>query len=423
MIERRDVVVVGAGHAGLLASQRLAQLGVPHVVLEANRIGDSWRSQRWDSFAMNTPTWMNRLPDDGDDDQPQDGFLLRDTWVARLDAWVARHALPVREGVRVEQLRRTTDGSFGVVTDAPDLGTLRTRAVIVASGMQRVGRVPTHTGDVPPGIVALHSAAYRRPRDLPPGGVLVVGCAQTGGQIAEELLLDDRRVVIAASAVARQRRRYRGRDALEWMRISGLLDQSVDALPDPRMRFRPPPIISGVGRYGHTLSLQGLAARGAVLTGRLEGFEGGAALFADDLAASIRMGDKVSAELCAAFDRAIEAQGIDAPPAEPVDSDPDDVPEEDPDALAGRAPRTLDLAAEGITSIVWSTGFGPDVAWIDPSLLEPYGGVPLSGSSPSVPGLWFLGVPWQSTRASAVVWGTGRDVDTATAALVEHLAS
>ncbi len=417
-----EVVVVGGGHAGLLASRQLQRHGVEHVVVEQGRVGESWRSQRWDSFAMNTPTWMTRLPDDGEDDQPQDGFLLRDQWVARLADWAARHRLPVREGVRVTALRRDPfDGRFEVVTEASGLGTLRVPAVIVASGMQRVPRIPAAAAAVPDGVVALHAADYRHPAELPPGGVLVVGCAQTGGQIAEELLADGRRVAVAASAVARQRRRYRGRDTLEWLRIAGMLDQSVESLPDPQMRFRPPPIISGVGRHGHTLSLQGLAARGARLAGRLTGFDGPRALFADDLAASIRAGDRVSADLRAAFDRAIEAQGIDAPPPDAPDADPDDLPVADPDALAASAPRSIELLAEGIGTVIWSTGFGPDVAWVDPTCLGQDGGPPPSGSSPDVPGLWFLGVPWQSTRASAVVWGTGRDADAAVAGLLAHL--
>ena len=355
-----DVVVVGAGHAGLAASWHLQRRGVTHLVLEAGRIGESWRSQRWDSFTLNTPTWANRMPGDDPaaDAEPPDGFLAVAAWVARLEAYVARFGLPVQTGVRVTGLDASAR-RLRLRTSAPDHAELAPRAVIVASGFQRVARLSQAAASVPAGVLSLHTVDYRRPDALPPGGVLIVGSAQSGGQIAEELLAAGRHVVVAASAVPRVPRRYRGRDIVEWLRGAGFFDHTVAALPDPRMRFVPPPMISGLGRYGHTISLQGLAARGAQLTGRLLGFEDGVACFADDLTSSLRFGDRASTDARAAVDRAIADNGIPAPAAEP---DPDDVPVADPEAWHG--PARLDLAAEGIGTLIWATGFGPDTGWL-----------------------------------------------------------
>ncbi|MFN8519963.1 MAG: FAD-dependent monooxygenase [Chloroflexota bacterium] len=287
-----EVVVVGGGHAGLLASRQLQRHGVEHVVVEQGRVGESWRSQRWDSFAMNTPTWMTRLPDDGEDDQPQDGFLLRDQWVTRLADWAARHRLPVRggrarHGPPAGPVRRSVRGRHR------DPGPGHARACRHRRpGMQRVPRIPAAAAAVPDGVVALHAADYRRPAELPPGGVLVVGCAQTGGRIAEERFADDRRVTVAASAVARQRRRYGVATP-----SSGCASPGCSTSRWSRCRFRrcgsghrpssPAWVATG------TLSLQGLR-------GVAPGWPVGSParrrprmLFADDLAASIRRGDRV----------------------------------------------------------------------------------------------------------------------------------
>ena len=414
-------VVVGAGHAGMAVSWHLARRGVEHAVLEAERIGESWRSQRWDSFALNTPTWSVRLPGDpagGSEQDPDDGFLSRDAWVAHLDAYARMHALPVRTGVRVTGLSPRPGGGFTLSTAATDPSLLEADAVIVASGMQRVPRLPAVAAGVPAGVASIHTAAYRRPEALPPGGVLVVGCAQSGGQIAEELLAAGRRVVVAASPVPRVPRRYRGRDIFEWARDTGFLTMSAEQLPDPRMKAAPQPIVSGIGRYGHTLSLQRLAASGAQLTGRLARFDGGVARFADDLPDSVRAGDRASAEIRAGIDRAIEARGLVAVAAD-ADPDPDDLPVADPDGLRG--PRSLDLPREGIGTVIWATGFRPDVAWMGPSFVSADGSPIADGSRGPVPGLWYLGIPWQRARSSAIVAGADQDAAAVADAVVAHL--
>jgi len=394
--------VIGAGHVGLATSWHLGRLGVEHVVLEAGRVGETWRTQRWDSFALNTPSWANVLPGQTEPAEPRDGFQTRDAWVHRLEDYATTQRLPVREATQITALEHAPGGGgFRLTTGGGD--EIEARSVVVAAGFQRIPKLPTLATALPPSVKSLHTAHYRSPDQLPPGAVLVVGSAQSGGQIAEDLLDAGRRVFLAASNVGRIPRRYRGRDILEWLFPLGYFDQPVE-LADAHTRLAPPPMISGVGRYGHTLSLQFLAARGAVLLGRLHGVEDNRLSFENDLAGSIAHADRVSAQARQLIDRAIEEQDMTAARAE---ADPADDPFPDPEALA--SPVELDLDAEGIASVIWATGFTFDVSWIGIPVVDGTGALSHQGGRASIPGLWFLGMPWLISRKSAIIYGSVGD--------------
>ena len=223
-------------------------------------------------------------------------MVLRD-WIEHLDAYTIANALPVRTGREVTRVTRRDDGTFDVETRdrEAERETFRARSVVVASGMLRVSRMPRLAAELPREIVSLHAAGYRSPAQLPPGAVLVVGSGQSGAQIAEDLLGAGRKVHLASGRVGRVRRRYRGRDAFEWLTPAGFWRQRVEDLPDPAAADAPNPLISGVGRFGHSLSLQWLESRGVRLLGHLRSVEGARLAFADDLGASIRFGDERSA--------------------------------------------------------------------------------------------------------------------------------
>jgi putative flavoprotein involved in K+ transport len=397
-------VVIGAGHSGLAVSWHLRRRGVEHVVLEAGRVGESWRAARWDSFALNTPNWSLQLPGDPAGPEPRDGFLLRDSWTDQLEHYVRRHRLPVHTGRAVTSLRRAGDGpGFSLLTAGSD-DAIETRSVVIASGFQSAGSTPAIAGALSPDVLAIHASEYRRADLLPPGGVLVVGSAQTGVQIAEDILEAGRNVFLSASAVARCPRRYRGRDIIEWMSLTGMLDATPDRLPDPRLRLAKQPVVSGVGRRGHAVSLQWLAARGVRLLGRLVAVEGDRLRFAPDLPDSIRFGDRSSAEIRGAIDKAITERGIGAPAGE---LEPADLPEPDPDRFA--AAGSLDLSRAGIGTVIWATGFGPDLSWVDLPIAGPFGMPAHEGGRSPVAGVWFMGIPWMRTRKSALILGADDD--------------
>lgn len=413
-----DAIVVGAGPAGLAASWHLRRRGVSHVVLERGRIGETWRTQRWDSFALNTPTWMSRLPGGEAETGPPDGFMSLDAWVAHLDDHARSAELPVRTGADVTGLEARPDGTFEVRVGGPRPEALAARCVVVASGAQREPRTPAVASDLPDGVEQLHTVAYRNPDQLPAGAVLVVGSAQSGGQVAEDLLDAGRTVYLSTSRVARVRRRTRGTDTLEWLVMAGWTDQAVASLADPALRFAAQPITSGVGRFGHTLSLQWLEERGALLLGRLRGAEGGRLLFDDDLGANVRFGDEQSADANRKVEAVIAASSRAALP--PLEDDPADRPHPDPGAL--HAPTELDVERAGIGTVIWATGVTGRFDWLPSDLLDEQGAPRHEAGAMPVPGLFVLGLPWLRNRGSGVIYGMDRDAAAVVDRVTMHLA-
>lgn len=395
-----DLVIVGAGHAGLAASQRALTAGLDHVVLERREVGDSWRSQRWDSFTLNTPNAMNGLPGSPYRGTEPEAFASRDAWVAQLEQYVREHALPVRTQTPVSAVEQNGDG-FRVTAGGERIDA---RNIIVASGTVNAAKVPAIAQALDPAVARATTAGYRGPGDLPPGGVLVVGSAQSGVQIVEDLLHAGRAVYLSTGQVGRAPRRLRGRDTLVWLTETGWLDQRPDDLPDPAMRFWAQPQISGVGPLGHTVSLQSLAAQGVTLLGHLEGVDGTRVRFAPDLPQHVAFADEAARRMRQHVDDHIARRGTDAPPSEP---DPADEAVADPASFTG--PLDLDLAERGITSVVFSTGFTADFSWLRLPAIDG-GGAPIhvEGRSP-VPGLWFLGLTWLRTRKSGIIWGAVED--------------
>lgn len=405
-----EAVVIGAGQAGLAASYHLGRHGLEHVVLERGRIGESWRSQRWASFALNTPEWMNRLPGDAADDGRRDDFLTADAFVARLQAYADQHGLPVRTGTAVTRVTRgKSEGTF-VVSIAGNGGTdmIETRAVVVASGIQNVPKIPPLAAFLPEGLRQFAASEYRRPSELPAGAVLVVGSAQSGVQIVEDLLAAGRMVYLCTSAVGRLRRRSRGLDSTEWLARAGFFDVTPEQLPDPRMMAAKWPQISGVGRRGHTVSLQHLAELGAILLGRPTAVDGARLTLDDSVGTNIAFGDRVAAELNALIEKTVRESGLLVPPLEP---DPVDEPHPDPAAV--RSPTELDLDAAGIASVVWATGFGGEFGFLELPVLDDRGQPVHDRGAAPVPGIRFLGFPWLTKRKSGIIRGVGEDASTA----------
>jgi putative flavoprotein involved in K+ transport len=377
-----DATVVGAGPAGLAASAALAARGVEHVVLEQGRVAATWRSQRWDSFRLNTAGWMNQMLGP----QPRDAYATGQEVVRRLERLAA--GSPVREGVRVARLAATGDG-WSLTTDD---GEVRARAVVVASGDQNLPRVPELAHRLPGRVAQLHTADYRSPGQLPGGAVLVVGSAQSGCQIAEDLLGGGRRVILATSPVGRVPFRHRGRDTLEWLVEAGFMDQRPRDLPDPSVMRAAQPIIAP----GRGLSLPALARAGATLAGRPVAVDGDRVAFDGSLAANVAAGDAFAARARAMVDELIGRRGLEAPPAEPDEHDtPVDL---DP-------PAVLDLRAKEVGAVVWCTGFGGDFSWLDPALVDAVGEPRHADGAAPARGLWYLGLRWLRRRCSSILLG------------------
>jgi putative flavoprotein involved in K+ transport len=382
-----DCVVVGAGPAGLAASAALTAHQVEHVVLERGRVGETWRTQRWDSFRLNTPGWMNQLLGE----QPRDAFATGAEVVQRLEK-VAADA-PVRGGVAVERLRQRGDG-FALETGGG--GDLHARAVVVATGDQNVPRVPALARVLPDRVAQCHTADYRGPGALPDGAVLVVGSAQSGCQIAEDLLAGGRRVVLSTSPAGR-------------FVEAGFFDQRPRDLPDPSVMRAAQPIVASGGR---SLSLQALARAGATLVGRPVAVAGERVTFDDSVVANVAAGDAFAARARGMIDDLIARRGLEAPPYRPDDTErPVDL---DP-------PRELDLRDQDIASVVWCTGFTGDFSFMDQDLVGADGQPRRQDAAAVAPGLWYVGLKWLVRRSSGILHGFPGDAAEVAAAVRAHL--
>jgi putative flavoprotein involved in K+ transport len=401
-VKALDAVVVGAGHAGLAVSYRLKEAGLDHVVLERGEVGETWRSQRWDSFALNTGNWMNGLPGSPYAGEAPDAFALMPEWIGYLERYAREHSLPVRTRTAVTEVRSDGEHTFIVSTSTGEA--VRAKNVIVASGVQNVPKVPAAGHGIDRSIQVLTTADYRRPDQLASGAVLIVGSAQSGCQIAEDLLHAGREVYLATGACGRAPRRMYGRDVLRWLDERGWFDERPSDLPDPAMVRWAQPQISGTGPLGHTVSYQSLAGRGATLLGHFEGAAGTRLRFADDLPDQIRLADQRAAGIRKLIDDHIARSGVSAPPGEP---DPADEPVADPSRYA--SPTELDLRDRRIGSLIFSTGFNGDFSWLRVPVLDQFGAPVHTEGRSSVDGVSFVGLVWMRKRRSGIICGAPDD--------------
>jgi putative flavoprotein involved in K+ transport len=391
-VERVNVLVVGAGQAGLALSAELGRRGVEHVILERGRVGESWRG-RWDSFCLVTPNWTIQLPDGAYDGPDPDGYLPRDEIVAYLERYATRISAPVREGVAVGSVERADGGGFVVTTSA---GPIHARRLAVASGAYQSPHRP-HAETLPASLHQVDVAGYRNPDGLPEGGVLVIGFGQSGGQLAEELHAAGRDVVLACGRAPWVPRRIDGRDAVWWAVEIGFLEQPVEALPHPSVRLVANLQNSGAGG-GHDLNYRTLRAQGIQLVGRFLGADDGRVRFADDLDASVAFGDAQYREFAGAVRRYATERGLPVP-------DLGDPPPFDPAA-------PTELPVDRFRSVIWAGGYRPAYrGWLPwPDAFDADGfPVHRNGQSTVVPGLHFVGVHFLRKRKSSLFLGVGED--------------
>jgi putative flavoprotein involved in K+ transport len=384
-----DVVVVGAGQAGLAVSYELQAAGVEHVVLERGLVAQSWRN-RWDSFCLVTPNATIDLPGGkyrGDD---PNGFLRKEELVGHFEAWASSFDAPVREGVAVRSLERVDGAGFRLQTSD---GVLHARSVVVCTGAYQR---PYRSARVSPGVAVIDADDYQDEGTLPPGRVLVVGSGQTGCQIAEELNEAGRDVVLSCGRAPWAPRRPGGRDVILWLVDAGFYDQPVAALPSPSARLVAN--VQATGRNGgHDLNVRTLREAGVTLAGRLLGAEDGRLHFASDLADSVAFGDARYAEL----------RRLILDHCAQVDLDPPELL--DPPRFDPAAPNRLDLRDFGV--ILHTSGFRPDYAsWIRMDAFDDMGfPVQADGASSAIPGLYFCGVHFLRKRKSSLLMGVGED--------------
>ncbi len=400
MTQRVETVVVGGGQAGLATSYHLSQRGREHIVLEqAAQAGNAWRNGRWDSFTLVTPNWSFRLPGAEYRGGAPDAFMPRDAVVARFERYVEDSRLPVRFGVQVTSVEPNAEND-GYLVKTED-ATIEATNVVMATGLFQRPKVPSLSADIPATIDQLHSGQYRNPGALRDGAVLVVGSAQSGCQIAQELYQSGRRVYLCVGGAGRVPRRYRGRDIFEWMKLMGNLDRTVDDLPSPRAKFAGNPHVSGRDG-GQTLNLHQFSRDGVVLLGHLRGTDGDTVHLAPDLKESLTKADGAEQQITAAVDQYVAQKGLDAPlESLPVLRDgysADEIAE-------------LSLVGSGITAIVWAVGYAFDFGLVKLAVFDADGYPIAKRGVTEFGGLYFVGLPYLYKWKSGLLIGVGDDAD------------
>ncbi|MBB3141561.1 flavin-containing monooxygenase [Halomonas organivorans] len=395
-----DTLVVGAGQAGVAMSEHLGNLGVPHLVLERHRIAEAWRTARWDSLVANGPAWHDRFPgmtfSEIDADIGADAFAPKERVAAYFEAYARRCQAPIHTGVDVHKVHRN-DGRPGFTVET-SAGVIQANRVVAATGpFQHPVIPPIAPGDEAP-LTQIHSSEYRHPGQLPEGAVLVVGAGSSGVQIAEELQRAGKPVYLSVGPHDRPPRAYRGRDFCWWLGVLGEWDAEAMRPGTEHVTIA----VSGANG-GHTVDFRALAHRGMTLVGRTRAFEDGVATFEPDLADNLARGDANYLALLDAADDYIARNGLDLP----------EEPEArrilpDPECVT-RPLRGLDLAAAGVTSIVWATGFSVDYGWLDVDAFDEHGKPRHQRGVSSEPGVYFVGLPWLSRRGSSFIWGVWHD--------------
>ncbi|MFJ2690718.1 flavin-containing monooxygenase [Pseudomonas sp. NPDC087336] len=390
-----DTLIVGAGQAGVAMSEHLSKLGVPHLVLERNRIAERWRTGRWDSLVANGPAWHDRFPGLEFDDISPDGFAPKERVADYFEAYARKFKAPIRTGVEVKKVERNV-GRPGFTIETSQ-GVIEASRVVAATGpFQRPVIPPIAPQDAQ--LLQIHSADYRNPGQLPEGAVLVVGAGSSGVQIADELQRSGKQVYLSVGAHDRPPRAYRNRDFCWWLGVLGEWDQAAMKPGREHVTIA----VSGA-QGGRTVDFRGLAHAGMVLVGLTQAFNGSVATFQPNLAENLARGDENYLALLDAADAYIERNGLDLP-EEPEARHT--FPE--PDCVTNPI-LELDLAKAGVTSIIWATGFAVDYSWLQVDAFDDNGKPRHQRGVSSEAGVYFLGLPWQSRRGSSFIWGVWHD--------------
>jgi putative flavoprotein involved in K+ transport len=290
-----------------------------------------------------------------------------------------------------------------------DRGRWLADSVVVATGYCDLPAIPAASRGLPRSIEQVIPSNYRRPAQLPPGAVLIVGASSTGVQLADEIQQSGRQVTLAVGRHLRLPRHYRGRDILWWLDQLGVLSQPIETVHSIEIS-RHQPSLQLVGRSDHaSLDIGLLRDRGVRLVGRLRDISGYAVTFADDLIANTSAADLKMAEMLTRIDRHIDRVRL---------------PAEDPEPfrptwpLSAGASERIDLKSEGIETVIWATGYRRTYPWLHVPVLDGSGEIVHDGGFTSAFGLYVLGMTFQRRRNSSFIDGVGADAQK----IAEHIA-
>jgi len=387
MNEKIDTVIIGGGHAGLTMSYFLSQAGREHVILERGRVGERWRSERWDSFCFQFPNWTIELPGYKYECDDPDAFAPGREVVRFLDGYADFIRAPVRCGVNVTSLGPIIDSTRYLLST--NNAAIEAANVVIATGPYQLPVIPAMSAHVPNNILQVHSNAYRNPAQLPPGAVLVVGSGASGCQIADDLNQSGRQVYLSVGRHSRMPRRYRGQDFAYWGAALKRPEQIVDTVP-MHLRKGSEVLLTGANG-GYDVDLRAMAARGIVLLGHLQGINDGNLALADDLEQNLAKGDESLENFKRAVDDYITKNGLEFP-AEQAPGVKPNIP-----SLVSR----LNLKDAGVNAIIWASGFRCNFDFVKLPIFDAAGEPVHRRGVTQCPGIYFLGLRWLYRRKSS----------------------
>ncbi len=405
-------VVIGAGQSGLATSWHLTRRSIDHVVLEKDDVAQAWRSGRWDSLRLLTPNWFNRLPGYRYEGNDPDGYMTMPETTDYIAGYGAAIAAPVRTGSEVQGVEvDARDGGY-VVRTADD--EWRARTVVLASGPYNRADVPAIAGAVPQEVTCLTPSQYRNPDQLADGGVLVVGAAATGVQLAHEIQSSGRPVTLAVGSHVRLPRLYRGMDIMWWLDAAGVLAERFDEVDD-LVRARHVASFQLVGSPKRiTVDLNELQRIGVRIVGRLGGITNeGVAQFSGSLLNQCTLADLKLNRLLDTLDTWATSSDLPHEVGDPERFEATRVP--------GDSPLLLSLRSGEIKTVVWATGFRSDYPWLNVPVLDAKGHVRHDGGVTPVPGLYLMGGAVLRRRKSSLIDGAGDDAADLSRHLADHL--
>ena len=404
-----DVVVIGAGHAGLAMSHCLSLHSIDHVILERGEIANSWRYERWDSLRLLTPNWQSCLPGYRYTGADPDGYMTMPEVVGFIDSYAKVIGAPVRTATKVTSVTAIDDG-YSVLTDR---GQWRCRAVVIASGAHGIPAVPGIGAALPRSVQTLAPKDYRHPGQLDDRGVLIVGASATGLQLADEIHRSGRHVTLAVGEHIRMPRVYRGRDIQWWLDAVGILDERYDEIDDiARARNVPSPQLVGTPQHS-TLDLNALTQRGVSIVGRLVGVDRSKAQFSGSLRNHCAMADLKLGRLLDRIDAWAEQNGWagEVAPSERFA----------PTRVEEAPPLSLDMTNGRIGTVIWATGFRPDYEWLHLPVFDRKGRLRHDGGIVAAPGMYALALNFMRRRKSSFIHGAEDDVRDLGAHLAAYL--
>jgi len=400
-------VIIGAGQAGLAMSRQLSNRSIDHVVIERGEVANSWVKERWDSLRLLTPNWQSRLPDYRYQGDEPHGYMTAAETAAYLKAYAGFCGAPVRTQTEVLSVRRE-DGGYRVATTSGDW---RCANVVMAAGACRIPTRPRGAEDMPRHVQQMTPLDYKRPDQLEHGGVLIVGGAATGAQLAREIQNSGRQVTLAVGEHIRAPRIYRGRDIEWWSDAAGLMDERYDAVDDiNRARRLPSPQLIGSPTH-EEVDINALAALGVEVVGRFAGVHDGRARFSGSLANICMLADLKMRRMLDAIDAWATEAGLDGEVSAPHRPAPTRIP---------AAPRLeIDLKAAGVRTVIWATGYRPDYSWLHVPVFDRKGKLVHDGGVVAEQGLYVMGLPFMRRRKSLQIDGVGDDARD----LADHMAA